>query len=89
MLDRVEKLGSKGSRSFNVFASTSLPTGGTYQDRMGLDQPYMITRTVQSQVRVDEYNNERILSLWLSAPSDEWRKPLVGTKLLQVWASIS
>lgn len=83
-LDQVEAI---TDATFKTFATTTIPTGGTYQDRMGLDQPYVITRTVQSQVVVDKENN-RVLSLWLSAPTDEWRKPVVGTKLLQVWASV-
>uniref|UniRef100_A0A7S1ZIT9 Uncharacterized protein n=1 Tax=Ditylum brightwellii TaxID=49249 RepID=A0A7S1ZIT9_9STRA len=30
----------------------------------------------------------RILSLWLSAPSDEWQKPVMGIKLNQIWSSV-
>jgi len=29
-----------------------------------------------------------VLSIWLSAPQDEWQKPVMGTKLNQIWESI-
>ena len=29
-----------------------------------------------------------VLSIWLSAPSDEWQKPVMGTKLNQIWESV-
>jgi hypothetical protein len=83
-LDRVQV---QSGETFQVFSTTTIPTGGTYQDRMGLDQPYVLTRTVQSQVRVDNPSS-RVYSLWLSAPTDEWRKPIVGTRILQVWTSV-
>lgn len=85
-LDRVDMDNDDEAKKFNVFATTSIPTGGTYKDQIGLDQPYMISRLVQGQVRL--VDNDRIFSLWLSAPSDEWRKPVDGTRLLQVWASV-
>ena len=29
-----------------------------------------------------------VLSIWLSAPLDEWQKPVMGTKLNQIWESV-
>jgi len=29
-----------------------------------------------------------VLSIWLSAPVDEWQKPVMGTKLNQIWESV-
>jgi len=83
-LDRVERDALPGS--FQAFITSSIPTGGTYLGKDAREQPYATTRTVQSRVRV--VDNDRVMSVWLSAPTDEWRKPLVGTQLLQVWGSI-
>lgn len=29
-----------------------------------------------------------VLSIWLSAPLDEWQKPVMGTRLKQIWESV-
>jgi hypothetical protein len=29
-----------------------------------------------------------VLSIWLSTPSDEWQKPVMGTRLKQIWESV-
>ena len=36
----------------------------------------------------DDETGVILLTLWLSAPSDEWQKPVMGTKLNQIWRSV-
>lgn len=73
------------SKSLDLVATTTIPTGGTYKDTLGLDRPYTILRKVQARVVI---LNDIVFSLWLSAPMDEWRKPVTGARLLQIWASV-
>lgn len=87
-LDSVEAAKTKAS-SWDVFATTTIPTGGTYRDGMGIDQPSMMTRTVQTKVVKSDDNPNMVMSLWLTAPSDEWGKPATGMKLRQSWKSIT
>lgn len=85
VLDSVQPIPSGKNTSFDLVATTTIPTGGTYQDTLGLDRPYTILRKVEARVVC---LGDRILSLWLSAPVDEWRKPVTGAKLLQILASV-
>ena len=92
-LDSVETVESSikttKASSWDVFATTTIPTGGTYRDGMGFDQPSMMTRTVQTKVVKSDDNSNSVMSLWLTAPTDEWGKPATGMKLRQSWKSIS
>eukprot|EP00554_Chaetoceros_debilis_P003056 CAMPEP_0194086224 /NCGR_PEP_ID=MMETSP0149-20130528/20294_1 /TAXON_ID=122233 /ORGANISM="Chaetoceros debilis, Strain MM31A-1" /LENGTH=235 /DNA_ID=CAMNT_0038769271 /DNA_START=249 /DNA_END=956 /DNA_ORIENTATION=+ len=77
----------------NVVATTTLPSGGTYRDTMGIDRLSTIDRDVKAKVVVLDQSSEgkgtRILSLWLSAPSDEWQKPIMGFKLNEIWKNVN
>ena len=75
--------------SWNVFATTNIPAGGTYKDGMGADQPNMIARRVQTKVVKEDDNPQRVVSLWLTAPTDDWGKPATGLKLRQSWKCIT
>mmetsp|Transcript_22952 Transcript_22952/g.34543 ORF Transcript_22952/g.34543 Transcript_22952/m.34543 type:complete len:146 (+) Transcript_22952:3-440(+) len=95
------------SNILDLIATTTMPSGGTYRDTMGIDRPSTIDRNVKAKAVVvnDDNRNDsttttapsseslgaagtRILSLWLSAPSDEWQKPVMGIKLNQIWSSV-
>ena len=84
----------------DLTATTTLPSGGVYRDTMGIDRPNTIDRRLKAKALVTvaptSANDEQksigqstsVLTLWLSAPSDEWQKPVMGTKLNEVWDSI-
>jgi len=84
----------------DLSATTTIPDGGTYRDTMGIDRPSTIDRKVKARalvtVQSKDVNGEQtpgvestsVLTLWLNAPLDEWQKPVMGTKLNQVWDSI-
>ena len=78
-------------------ATTTIPSGGTYRDTMGIDRPNTIDRKVKAKAVInipkrDEQASSpqptNVMTLWLSAPLDEWQKPVMGTKLNQIWDSI-
>jgi len=90
-------------RVVNVYSTTTLPISGTYRDGMGIERPNTIDRIVRAKSMVvvgdesttkimgttnDDETGVRLLTLWLSAPSDEWQKPVMGTKLNQIWRSV-
>lgn len=81
----------------DLVATTTLPSGGVVRDTMGIDRLATFDRNVKAKVAVVADGggvNEGtaagavILSIWLSAPSDEWQKPVMGTKLNQIWGSV-
>lgn len=76
----------------NVVATTTIPSGGAYRDTMGIDRLSTIDRDVRAKVVVLDQSSQgkgtRILSLWLSAPSDEWQKPIMGFKLNEIWKNV-
>jgi hypothetical protein len=84
----------------DLTATTTLPSGGTYRDTMGIDRLSTIDRRLKAKALVTvaptSVNDEQksigqstsVLTLWLSAPLDEWQKPVMGTKLNEVWDSI-
>jgi hypothetical protein len=67
---------------------------------MGIDLLSTIDRILKAKALVTvaptSVNDEQksigqstsVLTLWLSAPLDEWQKPVMGTKLNEVWDSI-
>eukprot|EP00979_Chaetoceros_neogracilis_P000689 scaffold162_cov267-Chaetoceros_neogracile.AAC.39 len=88
----------------DLTVTTTIPSGGTYRDTMGIDRPNMVERRVKAKALVKNGTAQigaedgqtllggestRILTLWLSAPMDEWQKPVMGTKLNQIWDSIT
>jgi len=79
---------SNRASSWNVYATTNIPTGGTYTYGMGLDQPNMLARTVQTKVVKTDENPYRVISLWLTAATDDWNKPTTGLKLREIWKSV-
>mmetsp|Transcript_28113 Transcript_28113/g.64335 ORF Transcript_28113/g.64335 Transcript_28113/m.64335 type:complete len:289 (-) Transcript_28113:103-969(-) len=88
------------SNTLDVGATTTLPSVGTYRDSLGIDRQNTLDRKLKAKSLLQvspkneneekslEYQAPRILTLWLSAPVDEWQKPVMGTKLNQVWESI-
>jgi len=91
VLESVEAVSNsnKNSQAWNVFATTNLPTGGTYRDTMGLDQPAMLARKVQTKVIKFDNDPNHIITLWYTVPIDDWNKPTTGLKLREIWKSIS
>lgn len=84
-------VGDKNKHVATLSATTTLPSGGTYTDGMGIDRPNTIDRNVMAKsiIVVDGGDGKtKMLSLWLSAPADEWQKPVMGTKLRQIWKSV-
>ena len=85
-----------GKSVLDLVATTTIPSGGTYRDGMGIDQPNTIDRRVKARaVLVSTANeggkgapNASILSIWLSAALDDWQKPIMGIKLNQIWDSV-
>lgn len=78
-------------RVATLLAITTLPSGGTYTDGMGIVRPGTIERNVRATAIVVGDGGDgktQVLSLWLSAPADEWQKPVMGTKLGQIWKSV-
>jgi hypothetical protein len=71
---------NKNNCSLRLMGATVIPTGGTYRDGMGLDQPKTLTRIVKASVLVLSEENT-VLSAWISAPEDEWQKPVSGIRL--------
>jgi hypothetical protein len=91
VLDGVTRIESftrkKGSSSgIEIKAVTTIPTGGTYRDGMGLDQPNTLDRIAKGHVVVQA--NGSLVSIWLTAPADEWNQPVSGIRLRQVYESI-
>jgi hypothetical protein len=86
----------------DLIATTTIPSGGTYRDTMGIDRPNTIDRRVKAKAVVvtngkgdgdggaapGVTTRTSILSIWLSAPLDEWQKPVMGTKLANIWDSV-
>jgi len=92
-LQSVERIADRGGGvdgGIVMVANTVLPTGGTYQDEMGLKRESMITRVVKARVVVqtDGNGNKSFLGIWVSSPLDEWQKPVMGTRLRQIVDSI-
>jgi len=89
----------------DLIATTILPSFGTYRDTMGIDRPNTIERRVKAKALVKSAipqtsvedgqellvggESTRILTLWLSAPKDEWQKPVMAIKLNKIWDSIT
>jgi hypothetical protein len=90
VLDGVSRLDSfsrkKGSNGLEIAAVTTIPTGGTYRDGMGLDQPNTLNRITKAHALVQA--NGSLVSIWLSAPEDEWKQPVMGIRLRQLYESI-
>lgn len=88
-LQSVERVGGADG-GIAMVANTVLPTGGTYQDEMGLRRESTITRVVKARVVVqtDGNGNMSLLGIWVSSPLDEWQKPVMGTRLRQIVDSI-
>lgn len=84
----IDKKNSKVA-SWDVVAVTSISIGGTYTDTMGLEQPNILTRTVQTKVLKFDSDPNRIISMWVTAPTEDWGKPVSGMKLRQTWKSIT
>lgn len=81
----------KGRDGLYILANTVLPTGGTYEDEMGLRKESTLTRVVKARVVSQserEGDGESLLGVWVSAPLDEWQKPSMGTKLNQIVDSV-
>lgn len=90
---------SSSSPLLELRATTTIPTGGTYRDTMGLEQPNTIDRKVVAKAVASiststdtstdiSTTTTKVVSIWLSAPLDEWQKPVMGTKLKQIWDSV-
>jgi len=86
-LDSFSVLGNKKNNVVDIIATTTIPSGGTYRDTMGIERLNTIDRNLKAKAVV-AHGATKIISLWLSAPSDEWQKPVMGTKLNQIWGSI-
>jgi len=82
-----------------MVADTVLPTGGTYEDGMGIRRESTMTRVVKARVVSQSEGREgsdggggeeslSLLGIWVSAPLDEWQKPVMGTKLNQIMESV-
>jgi len=85
--------GRNNDKGLYIVANTELPTGGTYQDEMGLRKESTLTRVVKARVvsQIDTEgvsSDDSLLGIWVSAPLDEWQKPVMGTKLNQIMESI-
>lgn len=79
-----------GGGGVELLARTTIPSGGTYTDTMGLEQLNTIDRKVKAKALVVvEGDTTHILSVWLSAPLDEWNKPVMGTQLNDIWKGVS
>jgi hypothetical protein len=101
-LQSYSKGDSNGDGVVELMATTVLPSGGTYRDTMGLDQPSTITRMVKAKAKVETIlapsqkdsstttttTSTDVYSVWLSAPEDEWQNPAMGTRLRQTWESV-
>ena len=92
---------SSSSPLLELRATTTIPSGGTHRDTMGLEQPNTIDRKVVAKAVASTSTNTststdtstttattKVVSIWLSAPLDEWQKPVMGTKLTQIWDSV-
>lgn len=88
-LDGVTRLDSftgNQKSGLEVTAITTIPTGGTFRDGMGLDQPITLNRIGKAHVVVQA--NGSLVSIWVSSPEDEWQKPVSGIRLQKVYDSI-
>ena len=79
----------------DLIATTTIPSGGVYRDSMGIDRPNTIDRRVKAKSLLlsdsgdsSDSPTSSILTVWLSAPLDEWGKPVMGTKLAQIYETI-
>lgn len=82
---------AKDGDGVHILADTVLPTGGTYEDEMGRRKESTLTRVVKARVVSQsdrEDASESLLGVWISAPLDEWQKPVMGTKLNQIVDSL-
>jgi len=90
---------NKGVLGLYMVADTVLPTGGTYEDGMGIRRESTMTRVVKARVVSQSEGREgsdggggedslSLLGIWVSAPLDEWQKPVMGTKLNQIMESV-
>jgi len=89
-LQSIERVKDGPNDGIVMVANTILPTGGTYQDEMGLRRESTITRVVKARVVVQtgESGSKSFLGVWISSPLDEWQKPVMGTRLRQIIQSI-
>lgn len=89
-LQSIERVKEGPNDGIVMVANTNLPTGGTYQDEMGLRRESTITRVVKARVVVQtgESGSKSFLGVWISSPLDEWQKPVMGTRLRQIIQSI-
>jgi hypothetical protein len=86
---------STDRKMLDLIATTTIPSGGVYRDAMGIDRPNTIDRRVKAKSLLlsksgdsSESPSSSILTVWLSAPLDEWGKPVMGTKLAQIYETI-
>jgi len=89
-LESVERIKDGINNGIFMVVNTDLPTGGTYTDGMGLIRESTLTRVVKARVVVQTgvNGNKSFLEIWISSPLDEWKKPVMGTKLRQIIDSI-
>eukprot|EP00555_Chaetoceros_dichaeta_P007913 CAMPEP_0198264956 /NCGR_PEP_ID=MMETSP1447-20131203/19070_1 /TAXON_ID=420782 /ORGANISM="Chaetoceros dichaeta, Strain CCMP1751" /LENGTH=234 /DNA_ID=CAMNT_0043954139 /DNA_START=243 /DNA_END=947 /DNA_ORIENTATION=+ len=89
-LQSIERVEEGPNDGIVMVANTILPTGGTYQDEMGLRRESTITRVVKARVVVQtgESGSKSFLGVWVSSPLDEWQKPVMGTRLRLIIQSI-
>jgi hypothetical protein len=83
---RIDSFSRTKKGGIEIEAVTTIPTGGTYRDGMGLDQPNTLDRIAKGHAVVQA--NGSLVSIWLSAPSDEWNKPVSGIRLRKIYESI-
>ena len=80
----------------DLVSSTSIPTGATTKNAIGQTVEDMLVRVAKAQVGIQQEERSGgqatapnlLLSVWVSAPLDEWQKPVSGIRLQQVVDSI-
>lgn len=88
-LDQISRL---DDHHVDFVGSTSIPTGAVKKDAIGRTVQESIVRVAKMKTSIQELDGEEspcLLSVWVSAPLDEWQKPLTGIRLQQVVDSVT
>ena len=81
-------------RHAELVASTEIPTGAVKKDAIGRTVQESIVRVVKTKISIQQLEEDSsaapsLLSVWMSAPLDEWQKPVSAIRLQQAVDSVA
>ena len=87
----IDKINVMDDRHIQIEASTTIPTGAVKKDAIGRTVQDSLVRVAKTKTGIQQVSGTdlpSLVSVWVSAPLDEWQKPVSGIKLQQVFESV-